>query len=221
MGRTDPSMLGTSKHPRTELDHYVTPDRTVNSLISIIQDDLPAFPIWEPFCGTGAFSNLLAPLAREVVSTDIQAYDGFVPDDIVDFFKVIPRAQHAEMAKTMLPADLLQYKTLDDIGALKGTVPDVIISNPPYDRAEDCIRHGLNLMEEEKGDLIFLLRNEFDCAKGRRDLFRHPAFRAKITLLHRPRWVAGSTGAPRHNYSYFWWAWSKLPAIKPEVFYAD
>jgi hypothetical protein len=219
MTRADPSTLGTSGYARFENDHYVTPERTVKSLLKVLEDDLPGYPIWEPFCGDGAFTKLLGD-AINVVSTDIKEYDGFTPDAIIDFFKVLPQKKIDAM--TTDPDNLPM--SMATIEALKGFMPDVIISNPPFDLAEECVRHAIDLMEDVKGDIYYILRNEWDSAKCRADLFRHPAFCEKIVLLHRPRWIAGSTGAPRHNYSYFHWSWSKAlraPTARPEIIYAD
>lgn len=221
MSRPDPSVLGTSTYQRFENDHYVTPERTVKSLLSVIEDDLPSFPVWEPFCGTGAFSRKLEGVARDLVSTDIKAYEGFEPDGLFDFFSIIPKAKADIMNAGMAADQIDRVKTLDDISALKGFTPDVIISNPPYEDAEAYVRHSIALMEEVKGDVILLLRNEWDSAKRHADLFRHPAFKAKIVLLHRPRWIEGSTGSPRHNYAYYWWAWSKMPGVRAEIRHAD
>lgn len=228
MSRPDPSVLGTSGYERFENDHYVTPARTIKSLLSVIEDDLPAFPVWEPFCGTGAFSTLLEGKVQNIVSTDIREYPGFTPDGLFDFFDITPKKKLPDrniccgFGGVVDPVDPNGpvFKTLDDIATLKGFTPDVIISNPPYEDAERYVRHAIDLMEDVKGDVILLLRNEWDCAKRHADLFRHPAFRAKIVLQHRPRWIEGSKGSPRHNYAYYWWAWSKMPGNRAEIFHA-
>jgi hypothetical protein len=82
----------------------------------------------------------------------------------------------------------------------------LIITNPPYgDLAEVFIRHAIDLTAHFKGTVAMLLRHEYDCAKGRADLFNKPPFSAKLTLTTRPRWIEGSTGAPRHNYCWCIW----------------
>jgi hypothetical protein len=48
-----------------------------------------------------------------------------------------------------------------------------------------------------------LLRHEYDCAKERVDLFNQPPFARQIVLTSRPRWIEGTSGAPRHNFSWF------------------
>lgn len=222
MTRQDPATLGNSGYARNPNDHYVTPERTVRSLLKVLEDELISYPVWEPFCGDGAFSRLLEPDVQNIVSTDIEKYGDFEPDAILDFFTIKPN----NVANKLIAegADAGAIKTMQDVAAIKGFMPDIIISNPPYDEAERCVRHALALMEDVQGDVIMLLRNEWDSAKSRKDLFTHPTFLAKFVLLHRPRWIAGSTGAPRHNYSYFHWSWGKAtaaPHVKPELIYAD
>ena len=78
-----------------------------------------------------------------------------------------------------------------------------IITNPPFAEslADQFIEHALLLTRPFGGRVAMLLRNEFDCASSRRDIFGKPPFAAKIVLLKRPRWIDDSTGSPRHNYA--------------------
>lgn len=141
----DPSTTGAAKYPRAPLDFYPSPPRTVQSLIDVIEDDLPSFKFWEPFCGTGAFSKPIADLALESVSTDIRAYEGFDPDGLFDFFAIKPsRILQDEVhytdheddfdVKTIFRPEKADDAviTMADIANLKGFMPDAIITNPPY-----------------------------------------------------------------------------------------
>lgn len=200
----DPAMLGASGYARAPLDHYPTPRSAYDSLIEAFGDDIGAMIVWEPACGDGALSTPLKEVARGVLSTDIVAYDGFDPDALVDFLKLTPE------------------QFLKDLpwAGLKGITPDCIITNPPYGKdAERFARHALKLMSLVKGDLFLLCRHEWDCAAGRKDLFDHPAFAAKITLRHRPRWIPGTKTAPRFPYAWYHWSFQKPPGAKPELFY--
>lgn len=82
---------------------------------------------------------------------------------------------------------------------------DVIITNPPYLLAEEFITHALELTRPVGGCVAMLLRNEYDCASSREYLFKDPSFSMKLVLTKRPKWIAGSTGSPRHNYAWFVW----------------
>jgi len=200
-------MLGGTNYPRSPLDHYPTPPRATNAFVSVMQDDLEAMQGWEPFCGNGAISKIIAPLCRNFVSTDIRAYPGFDPDGLFDFFSL---------------------KSLDPIEELVGFRPDAIISNPPYGKdADRSVEKALELMEAEKGYVAFLMRHEWDAAKGRARLIDHPAFMAKITLRFRPVWVEKKEGepsaSPRFAFAWFCWDFSKAtiaPHAKAELHYA-
>lgn len=77
-----------------------------------------------------------------------------------------------------------------------------IITNPPYLFAEEFIRHALKLTESQCGVVAMLLRNEFDSASSRRDLFANPPFTKKLVLTKRPYWFE-KKASPRHNFSWF------------------
>lgn len=90
-----------------------------------------------------------------------------------------------------------------------------IITNPPYKLAEAFIRKALDLTEPHRGRVAMLLRNEYDCAAGRRDLFERPTFLKKLVLTKRPRWSAEGKASPRHNFAWFVWCWKKPPDAPP------
>jgi hypothetical protein len=92
-----------------------------------------------------------------------------------------------------------------------------IVTNPPYSIADEFVRHALTLAQRGS-QVAMLLRNEWDCASGRNDLFReNPHFAMKIVLTRRPRWIAGSKGSPRHNYA--WFVWEIGQTASPTVIY--
>ena len=105
-----------------------------------------------------------------------------------------------------------------DFLALNVHVRGLVITNPPYgDLAEAFVRQGLKVTERYQGVVAMLMRHEYDTAKGRVDLFNKPPFATKVVLTTRPRWIEGSTGAPRHSYAWYLWSWKHKRA--PEVFY--
>ncbi len=240
-------MLGGTHYPRSPLDHYPTPPRATNAFVSVVEDDLEAMQVWEPFCGDGAISNVLTPYCRNFGSTDIVAYDGFDPAGLIDFFNVYPDGEKHEIAvaawervidKSTLPEDMAgdcEYRpqpprplSMTDVEALLGFRPDAIITNPPYGKdAVRALEKALELMEAEKGYVAFLMRHEWDAAKGRAKLIDHPAFMAKITLRFRPLWVkpkeGEKPGSPRFSFAWFCWDWIKAhsaPNARPEMYFA-
>jgi len=198
--KKDPSMLAQFQYERVALDHYPTPARCTEALLTALGDDFAGYHGWEPACGNGAISNVVKDHFQSFISTDIALYDGFQPDGFLDFLDC----------------------SIDDVAAFSpdGIRPDFILTNPPYGKnAEAFTRKALELVEPEQGVVVMLCRHEWDTAKGRSDLFDHPAFRYKITMRFRPRWIEGTSGAPRFNYSWYYWDWSKPMALKPELIY--
>lgn len=175
----DTAMLGDSGYERIEADHYCTPPENVDCLLQhvSIHDN-----VWECAAGKGDISQRLTDFGHSVWSSDIIDYGYEERFVLGDFLK---------MDKTPDPS----------IRA--------IVSNPPYidDMPEQFIKHALELMQPVKGQVAMFLRNEYDCSKGRMPLFGLPPFHKKIVVTKRPRWVAGSTGSPRHNYAWFCWDW--------------
>jgi len=142
--------------------------------------------VWEPAAGKGAIANVLKDAGVDVYCSDIHDY-GF-GYDVKDFLL-----------------------TWENDGR-------DIITNPPYaeDLADQFINHALLLTKNYGGKVAMLLRNEFDCASSRKSIFGTDSpFACKIVLTRRPKWIEGSTGAPRHNYAwYIWdWQWNGLPNI--------
>lgn len=223
----DPAMLGGTNYERAPLDHYPTPARVTEAFLKIIEDDLPAMQFWEPFAGNGAMYNILAPYARNACASDIVAYQGFENTFAADFFNIYTDDDRDgyELAMAAGKSPLQMH----DLEVLAGFRPDCIISNPPYgDEAERAVRKALELMKPEHGYVAFVMRHEWDCAKGRADLFDHPAFAAKVTLRFRPVWVEKKPGeqakSPRFNYAIYVWDWVKAaqaPFAKPELLYAN
>jgi hypothetical protein len=143
--------------------------------------------VWEPAVGVGAMAQVLMARGYPLVASDLIDH-GFPPTEQADF--------------------------LQHLGLL-GDQPYSIVTNPPYHVAEAFIRHALRLTQPVGGMVAMLLRSEYRHAKSRIDLFEGPPFRAEIALTRRPRWIAGTTGSPRHNYSWYIWDWrhDSLPVM--------
>lgn len=186
--------MGDLGYERKKADFYPTPpwvtEAVLPSLFGPAYDITRNTRVWEPACGMGDIVLVLRNHFNAVEASDLHDY-GFRP-------------------------------SIFDIDFLKTSVhtPGLIITNPPYgDIAEDFIRHALKSTERFGGTVAMLLRNEYDCAKGRVDLFTAESpFSQKVVLTSRPRWIEGSTGAPRHNYAWFIWSWAHV-GMDPIVTY--
>lgn len=192
---TDPAM-GNSGYERIENDFYPTPTWMVRGVLDLFtfRDDSPirfADDWWEPACGEGH----IAEVANEYLgggchATDL-VYRGYGQGD-VDFLK-----------QDAAPAGVT-----------------MIWTNPPYgELAEKFVAKALDLMQPVDGSVIMLMRNEYDCSKKRMKLFKHhPAYFGKAVATTRPRWIEGSSGSPRHNYSWYFWDWRSV-GQEPRIFY--
>jgi predicted RNA methylase len=181
--------MGVSDYKRAELDHYPTPTDVTEALIPFLLTHASIDQrMWEPACGTGIMSDVLSDYYPDVVSSDIKDYG---------YPKMLPGS-----------TNFFSFDT---------TTAGAIVTNPPYGKlAEAFIRKALELTGPSKGVVAMLLRNEYDSASTRKHLFKdHPAFARKVILTWRPRWIADSSGAPRHNYAWFiWdWCWDDAPVI--------
>jgi hypothetical protein len=142
--------------------------------------------IFEPAAGRGAIARVLNKSGYTTVCQDLVLRD-YQPCAQADFFNT----------KFVNPS-------MD------------IITNPPYEIAEQFVRHALSITGPFQ-KVAMLLRNEWDCAHTRTDLFKDSNFKLKIVLTRRPRWVKESTGAPRHNYA--WYVWDHNWFAPPELIY--
>ena len=61
---------GASNIKRRELDFYPTPPAVTHALMQYLK--LPACRIWEPACGNGAMSNVIAEYGHTVISSDLR-----------------------------------------------------------------------------------------------------------------------------------------------------
>lgn len=135
--------------------------------------------VWEPASGQGHICRVLSGRSYDVFATDIA--DHGYHDRLHDFLS----------RDTFVIPDGIES----------------IVTNPPYEKAEKFIRTSLLLMRESRGQVAMLLRNEYDCARTRVDLFDAPPFVMKLVLTKRPRWSADEKASPRHNFAWYVWDW--------------
>lgn len=174
--------MGDLGYERREADHYPTPAWVTEAVVPFLFEHIEFdAPVWECACGEGKMSDVLKQHFDNVTSTDLYDYGYASADAGVDFL------------------------------AFKGRMRSrgLLITNPPYgDLAEAFIRKALEITRATDGVVAMLVRHEYDCAKGRVDLFNKPPFAKKIVLTTRPRWIPDSTGAPRHSYAWMIFDWA-------------
>jgi hypothetical protein len=88
--------------------------------------------------------------------------------------------------------DFLKLERLPD-ASVRG-----IVTNPPYEPAEEFCAHALKLTAPVRGFVAMLLRCDFDHAKRRAYLFADcPQFAKKIVLTRRIVWFVEADGKPK------------------------
>ena len=102
--------------------------------------------------------------------------------------------------------DFLKLERLPD-ASVRG-----IVTNPPYEQAEEFCAHALKLTAPVRGFVAMLLRCDFDHAKRRAYLFADcPQFAKKIVLTRRIVWFVEADGKPKaspsFNHAWFLWDW--------------
>jgi hypothetical protein len=185
---TNDPAMGNLGYARAQLDHYPTPPDVTQALLPFLQLHRGARHIWEPACGNGAMAKVLGANGYAVRATDIRHYG------------------YAEQETE--PLDFLK----------SATAAEMIVTNPPYELAEEFIRQAITLTQDRIGVAALLLRHEYDCASGRNDLFSQMPFARKITLLWRPRWIPDTTTSPR--FPYAWFLWDHMWTGGPKLSYA-
>lgn len=146
---------GNKQGERSKHDFYSTPAFAIERLWNFISplyeqhQEYPIFSVWEPAAGTGAIARVISALSEDadVVQTDLYHYDN---SELVDG-----------------KVDFLTHEW-----ALTNWHFDLIVTNPPFDQAEDFIKRGVSLWRQNKCKMfVLLLKATYWHAKSRQELF--------------------------------------------------
>jgi len=194
MSVTDDPALYKSNFERRERDRYFTEPWVTRALIRNLPARIHQGLVWEPAVGRGDMAREIQDAGYTVTASDI---------DLSEF----PRDLDLDLEVLDFLTDDPPFSWLEDVSA--------VLTNPPYDKAEEFIRRSLDL---GVGYVAMLLRSEFNHASSRVDLFRNKPFAREIVLTSRPRWdwwlpseeldlrkLNGQYAGPRHNFSWFIW----------------
>lgn len=144
------------------LDCYETPPEAVVALLESEGNRIPKI-LWEPACGPGSIVNVLRKHQKLVWATDIADYGCPDSESGVDFLK--------------------------EDGGVPVAV-QAVLTNPPYNLAEQFIRHGLVLVPK----VYMLLRLAFLESERRSGILDGGAlekvyvFRNRLPMIHRRGW---------------------------------
>jgi hypothetical protein len=192
MANHDPAMIK-SNYARNDKDRYWTDPWVTRCLLDVAPSHWGAMQgrVWEPAAGRGDLAGVLIGAGLEVFASDV---------DLSEF-----------------DTDLCEHELIDFLDQTEAPRNvSAVITNPPYDRAHDFVKHALSFWEVDV--VAMFLRAEWNHAKTRRELFEREDFAFEIVLTTRPRWdwhlpeeeiakrkMEGSYHGPRHNYSWFVW----------------
>jgi methylase of polypeptide subunit release factors len=84
---------------------------------------------------------------------------------------------------------------------------DLVIGNPPYNKAQDFAEHALSFVKED-GTIAMLLRLNF-LGSQKREAFLREHFPNVYVLSHRPSFTNGGTDATE----YAWFTWGATPRL--------
>lgn len=170
-----------SGYERKERDFYSTPAWVTDVLLKHVR--LPR-KIWEPACGSGKMSKVLAEAGHNVFASDIEPLEssGATVNFLADRFTLPPICASA------------------------------VVTNPPFCLAEEFVWQALAVTEPEAGIVCMLLPSEFDYAGGRAGLIEGcPQFARKIVLRRRISWFAGTADdkgkQPMGVHAWYIWDW--------------
>jgi hypothetical protein len=164
-----------SGYERKERDLYETPAWVTEALLP----HLPQRPleIWEPACGSGKMSRVLAKEPHRVIATDIFDVEGIAVDFLETPFAI---AGPHDAIITNPPYELATEfigRALDFMHETNGMV--AMLLRTDFDHAKT----RANLFAG------------------------HRAFAKKVVLTKRIKWFEDSKGQPSFNHAWFIWDW--------------
>jgi len=177
--KNDPALFKTN-FARRDSDQYYTEPWVTSALIDAYPLLVESGPVWEPACGRGDIVSVFWNFGVDIDYSDIDTSQWILSD--------------------MAPPFKGDFLKTDAVFKL-----DSIVTNPPYNLADDFLRKALSLPVPR---VAMLLRSEFKHAKKRQDLMDDLTM--EVVLTSRPRWDDWWNGkppkaGPRHNFSWFIW----------------
>lgn len=183
--RTDaPRAIHVSGFDREGQDFYATPDWVTEALLQHIRF---RGPVWEPCCGEGAMSTVLAAHSYNVVSTDI-AERGFGTPGI-DFLKCRNMPEGCRSIVTNPP--------YGDTGSHKGQARSSAAMLK-------FLRHSLALVASVGGQLALLVRLQWIAGRRAADVLSAAPFAATVVLTRRIQWFAMGERTNHAQHHHAW-----------------
>lgn len=175
-----PIMIRDSFNNRISCDHYATPINTIQKLL----DNINIFEynnILEPSAGEG---NIIKAIRDIGYNGEITAIE----------LRHIENQSLYKYTDNIIIGDFLTFQT--DIKY------DLIIGNPPFNKALEFLENCFNLISEN-GKIIMLLRTAFLESKARYDFWqKHPLSKLYV-LSQRPSFTGKGTDATSYSWMVF------------------
>ena len=191
-----------SGYDREERDFYATPSWVTEALLQHVG---LRGPVWEPCCGDGAMSTVLAAAGYDVVSTDICDRGFGIPG--VDF-----------LACRGVPGDCRS-----------------IVTNPPYGDSGShtgqsrsptamlrFLRHALELTASVQGQLALLVRLQWIAGQRAAGTMSAAPFAAVVVLTNRIGWfdMGEDTKRAQHHHAWVVFDHAYPPGHPPALLFA-
>jgi hypothetical protein len=191
-----------SGYDRKGRDFYATPDWVTAALLQRIRF---RGPIWEPCCGDGAISTVLAAHHYKVVSTDI-AERGFGTPGI-DFLTCRDVPDGCRSIITNPP--------YGDTGSHKGQAKSPVAML-------NFMRHALALTAAVQGQLALLVRLNWIAGRRAADLLSAAPFSATVILTRRIQWfeMGELTNNAQHHHAWIVFDYTHPAGSPPALLYA-
>ena len=187
------TVLGVSNHSDTERqpdDYYATDPKALEMLMEHITF---SHDVWEPCCGSGWLSKVLADSGRDVKNSDIVNRANLSNFEIQDFLAI--------------PED---YKNTRDI-----------ITNPPYKLSTQIVRKALDISENGVKIAMFLRLTFLEGQERRKLIFDSDPPRYVFPFSKRI-FVAKDGIFPKGSaVAYCWIVWEKGYTGKPELIWLN
>ena len=178
-----------SGYDRVALDHYPTPDGFTETLMNKFEKYIPKhYVIWEPCTGPNKqIEKVIQSYGYKTIGTDIFF------DETQDVFNYTRETAPSNIVITNPPYGL--YEDYEENGKTKRR-------NLDTKYLEKLVRHLIEITD----CVILLLRNDWDSAGTRSDLFSTSSpFYGKIAVNERFKWIGDSKNGGQHNHSWFIW----------------
>lgn len=191
-----------SGYHRKGQDFYATPGWASEALLQRVRF---RGPVWEPCCGDGAMSTVLAAHGYEVVSTDI-AERGFGKAGI-DFLTCRAAPEGCRSIVTNPP--------YGETGTHEGQARSPVAML-------DFVRHALALTASAQGQLALLVRLQWIAGRRAADVLSAGPFAATIILTRRIQWfdMGARTNAAQHHHAWVVFDHAHPAGAPPALLYA-